>query len=103
MGYRYFKQQSVSDKREKPTRDQLAGLSPSQFKTLLKSRGYRAGRDFFKMGSMARRGNRLYRFRWWNGVGGFEVDVSCPLGDFDRWANSVAQVVPFTAWHQGDK
>ena len=52
---------------------------------------------------MARRGNRLYRFRWWGAVGEFFVDVSCPLGDFDRWANSVDQVVPFNAWYLGGK
>ena len=103
MGYRYFKQDPVDLTREKPTRDQLAGLSPSQFKTLLKRRGYRVSRDFFKMGSMARRGNRLYRFRWWGKVGGFVVDISCPLNEFDRWANSVEQTVAFYDWHKGAK
>jgi hypothetical protein len=103
MGYRYFKEQPLSTEREKPTRDQLGGLSPSQFKTLLKRRGYIVGRDFFKRGSMAQLGNRLYRFRWWGGVGKFEIDVSCTLDDFDRWANSVDRTVTFYDWHCGVK
>ena len=103
MGYRYFKEQPLSAEREKPTRNQLAGLSPSEFKTLLKRRGYRVGKDFFKRGSMAKHSNRLYRFRWWGTVGEFFVDVSCPLNEFDRWANSVDQVVTFHNWNKGDK
>jgi hypothetical protein len=103
MGYRYFKQDSVSPRREKPTRDQLGGLSPSQFKTLLKRRGYLVGRDFFKRGSMAQLGNRLYRFRWWGGVGVFVTDISCQLSDFDRWANSVDRTVTFYDWQNGVK
>ena len=46
---------------KKPDRDQLWGMSPSQFKTLLKRRGFKVDRDFFKMGATAKKGNRLYR------------------------------------------
>ena len=50
---------------KKPDRDRLWGMSPSQFKTLLKRKGFKVDRDFFKMGAMAKKGNRLYRFRYW--------------------------------------
>jgi hypothetical protein len=85
----------------KPTRDQLWGMSPSQFKTMLKKRGYRISRDFFKYGSVAKYKNRLYRFRWWGAVGEFFVDVSCTIPEFDRWANSVDKTVNFYNWHEG--
>ena len=42
----------------KPSRDQLSGMSASQFKTMLKRRGFKVDRDFFKLGAMAKRGNR---------------------------------------------
>jgi hypothetical protein len=35
---------------KRPKRDQLHGMSPSELKTLLKRRGYKIGRDFFKYG-----------------------------------------------------
>ena len=84
-------------KAKKPTRDQLWGMSPSQFKTLLKRRGFKVDRDFFKLGAMAKKHNRLYRFRYWAHPD-FFVDISCPLSDFDRWANSVASTVNFYNW-----
>jgi len=84
---------------KRPTRDQLEGMSPSQFKTFLKQRGHKITRDFFKSGSVSYRRGRAYRFRWWS-EGGFVVDVSCPLADFDRWANSVDNVVNFQDWRQ---
>jgi hypothetical protein len=83
---------------QKPSRDQLWGMSPSQFKTMLRRRGYRVPRDFFKQGSVAKRDNRLYRFRYWGGVGEFFVDVSCLINEFDRWANSVEQTINFYNW-----
>lgn len=85
-------------KQRRPSRDQLWGMSPSQFKTLLKRRGHIVGRDFFKKGSVSRYKGRLFRFRWWGGVGEFFVDVSCPVVDFDRWANSTECVLTFYDW-----
>lgn len=84
----------------RPTREQLHGLSCSEFKTLLKRRGYKVGRDFFKYGCIAQYKGRFYRFRWWSGDG-FYVDVSCPFAQFDRWANSVDNVVQFYNWLEG--
>lgn len=83
-------------KYRRPTRDQLGGMSPSEFKTMLKLRGYAITRDFFKMGSIAVYKGRRYRFRWWSDE--FVVDVSCPIPDFDRWANSVDEVEYFSDW-----
>ena len=83
---------------KKPRRDQLAGFSASEFKTLLKLRGYRVDRGFFGAGcAVAYRRGRAYRFRYW-GLEGFQVDMSCPLHDFDRWANSVDHVMSFDDW-----
>ena len=83
---------------KKPSRDELHGMSASEFKTMLKQRGYKVGRDFFKMGSIASKHNRIYRFRYWGQMGEFFVDVSCPLPSFDRWANSTDKVVNFYNW-----
>ena len=77
---------------QKPSRDRLWGMSPSQFKTMLKRKGFTVSRDFFKMGAMAKKGNRLYRFRYWAWPD-FFVDISCPLNEFDRWANSVDETI----------
>jgi len=85
---------------QKPNRDQLWGMSPSQFKTMLKRRGYKIPRDFFKQGSVAQKHNRLYRFRHWGGVGEFFVDVSCPINEFDRWANSTDRTINFYNWQE---
>lgn len=82
---------------QKPSRDHLWGMSCSQFKTFLKRRGYTLPRDFFKKGSVAIKGNRLYRFRHW-AFPDFFVDVSCPLNDFDRWANSTDRTINFYNW-----
>lgn len=81
----------------KPIREQLWGMSPSQFKTCLKRHGYKVRRDFFKYGSIAYKGNRLYRFRYWASPD-FFVDISCPKNEFDRWANSVDQTINFYNW-----
>ena len=83
-------------KHTKPTRNQLFDMSPSQFKTLLKRRGYKISRDFFRSGSIAHYKNRMYRFRWWSDE--FVVDKSCIKIEFDRWANSVDDVIPFLDW-----
>ncbi len=87
-------------KQRRPSRDQLWGMSPSQFKTMLKRRGHRIGRDFFKIGSVSKFKGRLFRFRWWGSVGEFFVDVSCPIIDFDRWANSTDSTITFYDWNK---
>ncbi len=79
---------------KKPDRDRLWGMSPSQFKAMLKLRGFSVDRDFFKIGAVAKKGNRLYRFRYW-AYPDFFVDISCPLNEFDRWANSVDSTINF--------
>ena len=87
---------------KRPKRDQLHGMSCSELKTLLKRRGYKIGRDFFKF-CIARYNNRLYRFRWWYTGGEFFVDISCLYPDFDRWANSTEDVVTFNNWLKGQE
>ena len=84
-------------KTERPSRNQLWGMSPSQFKTMLKRKGYKVGRDFFKQAAVAHKNNRAYRFRYWS-FPEFFVDVSCPLNEFDRWANSTDRVLTFGDW-----
>ena len=79
---------------QKPDRDRLWGMSASQFKTLLKRQGFKVDRDFFKMGATAQLGNRLYRFRYW-AFPDFFVDISCPVNEFDRWANSTDRTINF--------
>ncbi len=86
---------------KKPDRDRLWGMSPSQFKTMLKLRGFSVDRDFFKIGAMAKKGNRLYRFRYW-AYQDFFVDISCPLNEFDRWANSVDKTINFYNFIEND-
>ncbi len=86
----------------KPRREQLCGLSPSQFKTMLKRFGYKVPRYFFKYGSVATKGNRLYRFRYW-AFPDFFVDISCPLNDFDRWANSTDRTINFYNWIENER
>lgn len=85
MGYKYSKN-FVFLGRQKPTRKQLDGMSPSEFKTFLKLKGFKVCRKFFKRGSIAQYRSRLYRFNWWNER--FFVDISCLKQDFCRWANS---------------
>lgn len=93
MNYKY---KAVRPKRE------LLGMSPSKFKTLLKRRGYKVPRRFFKNGCLARKGGRTYRFRWWSAEG-FLVDKGCVYKDFDRWANSVDEVIPYNSWLEGQQ
>jgi hypothetical protein len=90
------------------TREQLAGYSYSRFKTLLKRLRYKIARDFFKNSEgVVRHGSRLYRFRYWGdhytGDTTFVVDISCPIGDFDRWANSIERTITFTEWLRENK
>ena len=87
-------------KAKRPRRDQLHGFSPSEFKTILKRRGYKVPRDFFKYGCLARYKGRSYRFRWYSD-GEFFVDKSCLRSDFDRWANSVDEVITIYKWLEG--
>lgn len=87
-------------KAKRPKREKLHGLSPSELKTILKRRGYKVPRDFFKYGSLARYKGRSYRFRWYSD-GEFFVDKSCPRHEFDRWANSVDEVFTFYNWLEG--
>ena len=71
-------------KRWKYSRPKMAGRSA--LKTLLKRNGFKVPRNFYGRGCcIAKRNNRLWRFRFWSGD---FVDVSCPINDFDRWANS---------------
>lgn len=77
----------------RPQRDQLLGFSASEFKTLLKRLGFRVPRDFYKS-CVASKGDRLYRFRWWDS----KLDVSCSRSEFDRWANSVIYTVELGKW-----
>ena len=77
---------------KKPDRNRLWGMSPSQFKTLLKRRGFKVPRDFFKMGAIAKKGSRMYRFRYW-AFPDFFVDISCRVNEFDRWANSTDRTI----------
>ena len=87
----------------RPNRNQLAGYSLSEFKTLLKRLGHKVPRNLATTGYVTEYNNRLYRWRWWGDVygddtGEFFVDVSCPLSEFDRWANSTDEVIKFSDW-----
>lgn len=79
---------------------QTLGMSRSRFKTYLKQRGHKVKRDFFK-NSVSHYKGRAYRFRWWSNE--FLVDISCPLVDFDRWANSTDVVVLFNYWGKNER
>ena len=89
----------------KVPRADLGGYSRSEFKTLLKRRGYTIPRSFFQDCCIAKKGGRFYRFRHWGngdwGAGdGFVIDISCPFDDFDRWANSTDVTLSFDVWRQ---
>ena len=75
-------------------RDQLAGYSLSEFKTYLKQLGHKVPRNLATTGYVTEYQNRAYRWRWWSDEG-FVVDVSGPLEEFDRWANSVEETYSF--------
>ena len=81
----------------RPNRNQLAGYSLSEFKTLLKRLGHKVPRDLETAGYVTEYNNRLYRWRWWSDEG-FVIDRSETLDQFDRWANSVEEVIKFSDW-----
>jgi hypothetical protein len=83
----------------RPNRTNLAGLSLSELKTLLKLRGHKVDRNLYKSGYVTRYSGRAYRFRYW-AEEGFVVDISCPLSEFDRWANSVEKTITFDEWRR---
>lgn len=91
----------------RPTREQLDGLSCSEFKTLLKRKGHKVERDIFKYEPYTTKGSRLYRWRYWgeyytnHGDKTFVVDISCPLSEFDRWANSTDYTIKFREYIDG--
>ena len=72
----------------KYTRPKFVGRAA--FKTLLKRNGFKVKRDFYGPSCcIAQLGGRQYRFRFDSD----EVDVSCPMADFDRWANSTDETM----------
>ena len=77
------------------SRQQLAGYSRSEFKTLLKRLGFKVPRQFFSLACVAEHKGRKYRFRHWGDCytndPAFVVDVSDR--NFDRWANSTEQIL----------
>lgn len=81
-------------KRRKPIRPKKVGeLSRSEFKRRLKIVGHKFTRDFWFTQKSTCCG-RLYRWRWNDGA----VDISCPVEEFDRWANSTESTMPITEW-----
>lgn len=85
--------------RYRPTRDQLAGYSLSEFKTFLKQLGHNVPRNLESTGYVTKYDGRCFRWRWWSEVG-FEVDRSEPIEDFDRWANSTEQTYFFLSGYK---
>jgi hypothetical protein len=83
-------------KARRPKRQHLGGISPSEFKTLLRKSGHTIARSFFSDACISSFKGRSYRWRWWSDS--FVVDVSCKLAEFDRWANSTEQTVSFEDW-----
>lgn len=79
---------------KRPTRDQLNNYSLSELKTFLRKRGHIVPRNFPSAGYITRRGSKMYRWRWWSD-GGFVVDVSESISNFDRWANSTESTKKF--------
>ena len=92
---------------------ELTGMSRSKFKTSLKLAGFKLARNFYgKFCGLAAIGKvtyklehstyfygKSYRFvgsgkfvRFRFGAG--EVDISCSVNDFDRWANSTEHTYP---------
>ena len=81
----------------RPNREQLCGMSPSEFKTILRLRGLFLRRDFYK-NSMARMGGKYFRFRWWSPEP--TVDICFNINEFDRWANSTDKSFTLKEWLQ---
>ena len=77
----------------------IGGMSPSEFKTMLKRLGHKVHRDFYYHGCVSTYKNRYYRWRHWGdhytNDPTFVVDISCLKSEFDRWANSVDKIVTF--------
>ena len=80
---------------QRPKRAVLCGLSPSEFKTKLKRAGHNVPRDFFRSGCISKKGSKVYRWRWWSTDEPIPVVDIANRHDFDRWANSVIECVPF--------
>lgn len=66
-------------------------MSKSEFKTLLRRLGHDFSRDSFSKNNSAISYYKGRAYRWSSIP---EVDISCNLDDFDRWANSVDQILP---------
>ena len=81
----------------RPSREQLCGMSPSEFKTALRLKGLFLRRDFYK-NSMARMGGKYFRFRWWSPEP--TVDICLNINEFDRWANSIDKSFTLKEWLQ---
>lgn len=86
----------------KPTRNHTCGVSPSEFKTFLKRNGFKVSRKFFYDGAIAIYNNRFYRFRFFSSEL-LNVDISCPIEDFDRWANSVDELMTLQDFYKSFK
>lgn len=67
----------------------ICGMSRSEFKRRLTQRGHKLKRHFWKFCDSICY-NRLYRFHW---EGTPSVDISCPIEEFDRWANSTDETL----------
>ena len=80
-------------KANRPKRADLCGLSPSEFKTKLRRAGHKIPRNFFANSCISKKGANVYRWRWWMPAEPV-VDIA-NANDFDRWANSVLEVVSF--------
>lgn len=74
---------------KRPSTDKL-GMSRSEFKRKLKMSGHSLKRDFW-IERVSRKDGRMYRWHFDD----LEVDVSCHVDDFDRWANSTECTVSF--------
>lgn len=78
---------------QRPSRKDLLGMSPSEFKTFLKyTLRHTVPKDLFYWERVTLYRNRLYRWRLQSEDK--YVDVSCPLKDFDRWSNSIQYTIP---------
>lgn len=87
MTTNFYKWVCLRIENKKPKRHQLAGMSPSEFRTKMKRAGFHFDRGFPNWSNcvaMSPNKDRYYRVRPDSG----EVDMSCPVEDFDRWANS---------------
>ena len=86
----------------RPKRKELRGFSLSELKTQLKLLGHKVPRNMSSNGYVTEYNNRMYRWRWWD-TAGFYIDISEPLEDFDRWANSTKKTIDFSSFHKNYK